>query len=139
VGIVGEVHPTVIESFEIERGPVAIFELDIEGLLKIISQEGHRYRPVGRFPSATRDLSIQVDRDIPAAKVQEIIARQRLVTRVQLFDVYTGENIAAGKRSLAYHIYFQAADKTLTADEVNRAYQSVLNSLEREIGAEPRG
>ena len=139
LGIIGEVHPTVVESFGIERGPVAIFELDIESLLKVIPHEGRRYSPLGRFPSAIRDLSILVDRDVPAARVQEIIAKQRLATRVLLFDVYTGENIPPGKRSLAYHIYFQSPDRTLTAEEVNRAFEVVLNSLEREVGAELRG
>lgn len=138
LGIVGEIHPAVVESFGIERGPVAMFELDLESLLKVTPPGGVRFEPVGRFPSAIRDLSVLVDRQVPAARVQEVVTHQRLVTNVQLFDVYTGENIPPGKRSLAYHIYFQAPDKTLTAEEVNRAFKSVLSSLEREVGAEMR-
>ena len=139
LGLLGEVHPNILEGSGIERVPVAVFELDIEGLLEAMPQEGPLYRPVSRFPSAIRDLSILVDRDVSAARVQEIVERQRLVTRIQLFDIYTGENIPPGKRSLAYHIYFQAQDRTLTAEEVNRAFQSVVNSLGREVGAELRG
>ena len=139
LGIVAEVHPSVVESFGIGGGPVAMFELDVESLLGVTAPGGLRFDPVGRFPSAVRDLSMLVDRQVPAARVQEIVTNQPLVTNVQLFDVYTGENIPAEKRSLAYHIYFQAPDRTLTAEEVNRAFQSVLNSLKREVGAEIRG
>jgi len=139
LGIMGEVHPAVVESFGIERGPVTIFELDMESLLKALSHEGRRYRPLGRFPSAIRDLSILVDQNVPAVRVQETITKQRLVVRAQLFDVYTGQNVPSGKRSLAYRIYFQSPDRTLTAEEVNQAFQAVLSSLEREVGAELRG
>jgi phenylalanyl-tRNA synthetase beta chain len=138
LGVIGEVHPVVVEAFEIERGPVALFELDIKNLLEATSSDGRRYSPVSRFPSATRDLSLVLDLDVPAAKVQEVIVRQRLVDRAVLFDVYSGENLPAGKRSLAYHVYFQAPDRTLTAEEVSRASQAVLKALEREVGAELR-
>ena len=138
LGIVGEVHPTVAERFGSEGGAVAMFELDLENLLTVIPQRGRRYELIGRFPSATRDLSVLVDQDVPAARIQEIITKQRLVVRALLFDVYTGENIPTGKRSLAYHIYFQSPDRTLTSEEVNRAIQSVLSSLSREVGAELR-
>ena len=138
LGTVGEVHPTVAEGFGIEDGAVVMFELDIENLLTAIPNRGRRYEPIGRFPSATRDLSILVDEDIPAARTQDIIIKQRLVIQALLFDVYTGENIPSGKRSLAYHIYFQSPDRTLTSEEVNRAIQSVLRSLAREVGAELR-
>ena len=139
LGMVGEVHPTVLEDFELEGGPVALFELDVECLLEVLSHKERSYRPLGRFPSAIRDLSVLVNWDVPASKVQENIAKQCLVAGVQLFDVYTGENVPAGKRSLAYHIYFQSPDRTLEADEVGRALQTVLKTLEQEVGAELRG
>jgi phenylalanyl-tRNA synthetase beta chain len=138
LGVIGEIHPVVVEAFEIERGPVALFELDVENLLAATSQDVRRYSPVSRFPSATRDLSLVLDLNVPAARVQEVIMRQRLVDRVALFDVYSGKNVPAGKRSLAYHVYFQAPDRTLTTEEVNRASQNVLKALEREVGAELR-
>ena len=138
LGVVGEVHPVVLEGFGLDGEPVVLFELDIENVLKALPQEGHRYKPVGRFPSAVRDLSVLVDLDIPAARIKKLIEQRRLVARVLLFDEYTGENIPAGKRSLAYHIYFQSPDRTLTAEEVNGAFQAILNSLEREVGAQLR-
>ena len=138
LGLVGEVHPGLLERFSIEGGPVAIFELDVEGLLKVTPEGVQRPRPLVRFPSATRDLSILVDRTVPAARIQEIIVSPPLVARAILFDVYSGEHVSEGKRSLAYHIDFQAPDRTLTTEEVNRAFQGILGSLEREVGAELR-
>ena len=139
LGTVGEVHPSVLEGFGIEGGPVAIFELDIQALQEVVPKGGGTYIPVSRFPSAIRDLAIVVDQNVPAARVQEIISGHHLVDRALLFDLYAGENIPAGKRSLAYHIYFQSPERTLTAEEVNDALQAALKSLERQVGAELRG
>ena len=139
LGVTGEVHPAVITSFDIQRGPVAIFELDIGSLLGLVPEQGPRYSPVGRFPSAIRDLSIIVDMDIPGATVQALIASRPLVGSVRLFDTYTGENVPPGKRSLAYHIYFQSPERTLTAEEITKALKAVVNRLEQEVGALIRG
>ena len=139
LGVTGEVHPTLVEAFGIEEGPVAIFELDIGRLLDVIPQGERRYEPLGRFPSAIRDLSVLVDRDVSAARVQGIIAGHPMVARVVLFDVYTGGNIPPGKRSLGYNIHLQSHERTLTAEEVDEALKVVITSLEGEVGAELRG
>ena len=139
LGIVGEVHPSVLEDFGIETGPVAIFELDIGDLLNAMPQERGGYGALSRFPSAIRDLSVIVGQGIPAARVQGIIGEHPLVARAVLFDVYAGPNIPTGKRSLAYNIYFQSPERTLTAEDVNEALGDVLSSLERDVGARLRG
>ena len=139
VGVVGEIHPVVAESFGLERDPTALFELDIETLLEAIPMQGPRYSPIGRFPSAMRDLSIVVDMDVPAAKVHAMIASRPIVGMVQLFDSYSGGNLPTGKHSLAYHVYFQSADRTLTAEEVNASLDAVILSLKREVRAVLRG
>ena len=138
LGTVGEVHPAVMEAFGIERGPVAMFELDLEAILRVTAESSRGYAPVGRFPSAIRDIAVLTDVAVPASQVERIIQKQSLVSRVSLFDVYVGANLPAGKRSLAYHIEFQSPDRTLTAEEVSRALQFVIASLEREVGAELR-
>jgi phenylalanyl-tRNA synthetase beta chain len=80
-----------------------------------------------------------VPADVPSARVQQLIRRVRLVETAELFDVYAGENVPEGMRSLAYRIRFRAADRTLTADEVNRALNGLTRVLEREVGATVRG
>ena len=138
LGRIGELHPGVAESFGLSDTPVALFELDVERILEALPERGRRYEAVGRFPSAIRDVSVLVDAGVPADRVQATIARHPLVAGVVLFDVYSGENVAPGKRSLAYHVHFQAPDRTLTSEEVARALKRVVGSLAREVGGELR-
>ena len=138
LGKLGELHPGVAESFGLTDAPVALFELDVERILEALPRKGRRYEAIGRFPSAIRDVSILVDADVSSDRVQAAIARQALVTQVVLFDVYAGENVPQGKRSLAYHVHFQAPDRTLTSEEVARALKRVVGSLAREVGGELR-
>ena len=138
IGVVGEVHPTVVDSFGLQQRPVAAFILDVESLIKAASSAGDSYQPFGRFPPAVRDLALVVPEDVSADQVSRLIQSQRLVSGVKLFDVYSGENIPAGKRSLAYHIQFQAMDRTLNSDEVSKAFNSLVARLGRELGAELR-
>lgn len=139
VGLIAEVHPAVVEAFDIDGTPVAMFELDLERLLSVMPEAGRRYVPLSRFPRASRDLSILADLDVPAAKIYEIVQGHRLVSQALLFDVYTGENIPAGKRSLAFRIYFQSPERTLTSEEVNTALQGVIRLLEKQLGISVRG
>jgi phenylalanyl-tRNA synthetase beta chain len=80
-------------------------------------------------------MALVVPHDVPAGKVRDIIARHRMVQRVDLFDIYSGENVAPGTKSLAFHVDFQSQERTLTAEEVNRSLDGLLRSLERETGA----
>ncbi len=138
IGVLGEIHPAIVESFGLQGNPVAAFVLDVEALIKAASASGRAYQPFGRFPAATRDLALLVAEDVPAGRVSALIQGHRLVSDVKLFDVYSGENIPDGKRSLAYHIQFQATDRTLNSDEVSKSFNSLVARLGRELGAELR-
>ena len=135
VGLSGEVNTSILDALDVKDRPVSVFSLDIEKLLEMLPQEGRRFQPIIRFPSAIRDVSLLLDWTIPSVLVQDIILRHKMVTRVVLLDVYTGEKIPQGKRSLAYRIYFQSPERTLAAEEVNKALQQVVDSLEQELGA----
>ena len=135
VGILGELHPTVTEGFDLRHRPVTAFELYLDKLLALPARSGRNFRSLTRFPAAHRDVALVVPEDVPAGKVQEILDRHRLVDRVELFDVYTGENLEAGAKSLAFHVYFQSPDRTLTAEEVNRTLDGLLRTLQRDVGA----
>ena len=139
VGVVGEVHPLVQEAFEIDGGSVAFFELDLERLLQSIPQQRSPLRPLSRYPSSTRDIAILVSKDVSAAQIQSVIESQPLVDRAVLFDAYEGEGVPLGESSLAYRLYFQSSEKTLSSEEVGRALSKVVKSLEREVGAALRG
>lgn len=139
LGMLGEVHLAVAEAFGLDSLTVAYFEINLSSLMEALPKEGRHFSPISRFPAATRDLALVVAHDIPAAKVQGIIHRHRLVDREELFDIYVGENIPPGTKSLAFHVYFQAHDRTLTTEEVNRSLQGLLRTLERDVGASLRG
>jgi phenylalanyl-tRNA synthetase beta chain len=86
-----------------------------------------------------QDLAVVADEAVTAAQVQSIIEGATLVRRAQLFDVYTGEPVPAGKKSLAFSVTYQVADHTLTDAEVARAQRGIVERLKRQLGATLRG
>ena len=141
IGVVGELHPDVCEAFDLAGDPVVYFELRLGDMLAAVSDGAaseNRFQSLSRFPAANRDLALVVPAEVPAARVQLLIERVRLVERAELFDVYAGENVPEGTRSLTFRIHFRAADRTLTADDVNRAVNGLTRALEREVGATVR-
>ena len=134
VGTLGELHPSVADSFDISSRPVSLFEIDLESLLPAAITP-RRYRPIARFPVTLRDMALVVEAEVPAKRVQDIIESCPLVARVSLFDVYSGGQVPAGKKSLAYRILYQSPSRTLTDEEVNRAQGQILDRLQRELGA----
>ena len=122
-----------------DDGAVVFFELNINRLFEALSEARRSVKPIARFPASIRDISILVDKDIPAARVQQIIDGQPLVEQAVLFDVYEGEEAPPGKVSLGYRIHFRAPNRTLSARDVNRSLNRVLSLLEREVGAVQRG
>ncbi len=137
VGVLGQVHPRVADGLGIS-GPAFLFEIDVEDVLERLPGVVH-HEPVSRFPAVIQDLAVIVDTSVPAAKVALLIKSSALVSDARLFDVYDGAPLAAGKRSLAYQVYFQARDRTLTEGEAADARRRIVRRLERELGAELRG
>ena len=135
LGFAGEVHPVIGERFGLDYGAVAGFELRLSSLLAALPESERHFASLPRFPAATRDLALIVLADVSAGRVTEIILRNRLAQRAELFDVYSGENLQPGTKSLAFHVHFQAADRTLTNEEVTRSMDGLLRTLEREVGA----
>ena len=138
LGVLGEVHSVVAENFDIRAESVAFFELQIDALLEALPETGRAFARLARFPAATRDLALVVPTDVSAGRVHDIIDRHRLVDHAELFDIYAGGNVPPGTKSLAFHVYFQAQDRTLTTEEVNRSLQGLLRTLEREAQASLR-
>ena len=92
------------------------------------------------FPPVLEDLALVVDESLPAERVAELIRQTggKVVADVRLFDVYRGEKIGAGKKSLAYSLTYQAADKTLSDKDVAGIRAHILRRLEQELGAKLR-
>ena len=133
LGLVGEVHPVVMERLGLESPQVAAFELYLEPILAAVPSSERQFEPLPRYPSATRDLALVMPSDVDAGRVTQLILRHRGVDRAELFDIYAGENVAEGTKSLAFHVYFQARDRTMTNEEVNRSLDGLLRTLEQEL------
>ncbi len=139
VGVMGEVHPMVREGFDLPEQPFCLSEFDLDALLSQASLV--RYlRPIPRLPGVRQDIALIVDEEIAARKVQEGIVKAggRLLAEAVLFDLYGGEQIPAGKKSLAYALTYRAADRTLTDVEVSRVQERIVQHLKKTLGAELR-
>jgi phenylalanyl-tRNA synthetase beta chain len=133
LGVIGELHPKVTQAFEI-CDTVCLFEINLTALVPF--SVGHKmYHTIPRFPATVRDLALVVDTGITHQKVQNIIRSFPLVSEINIFDVYSGEQVPPGKKSLAYRLTFQSPSHTLTDKEVNKVQQQILNKLSSELGA----
>jgi phenylalanyl-tRNA synthetase beta chain len=133
VGILGELHPKVALAFEISE-PVYLIELDLKSMAQFASAD-RVYRQVGRFPSTTRDMALIVGIEVTHQQIQKVIQSFGLVEYVEIFDVYSGGQVPAGKKSLAYRVSYRSAAHTLTDEEVVRVQQQILERLNKELGA----
>lgn len=137
VGLLGEVHPDVLDRFEIEQ-PVLLFEVDLPSVLPHLRERIDAQSPP-RFPAVEQDLAVVVDASVPAAAIQAVLEASPLVVSARVFDVYRGERLGEGKKSVAFSIRYQVPDRTLTSDDANREQAKLVKRLEREFGAEQRG
>jgi phenylalanyl-tRNA synthetase beta chain len=115
-------------------------EVDLDVVAEL-PHDPHVYRPVSIYPSSDIDLAFEVDEAVPAAAVEQALraaAGERLAS-LRLFDVYRGEGIAAGRRSLAYTLRLDAPDHTLTDDEVAEVRRRCIAAVEAELPATLRG
>jgi phenylalanyl-tRNA synthetase beta chain len=140
IGSFGEMHPKVTEAYGLGGKTVLVGELDVETLQAAVPVR-YAYVPVARFPAALRDVAVIVDEPLPAERVVAEIraAGAGLLRGVRLFDLYRGESIPAGKKSLAYALTYQAADRTLTDKEVDKAHKKIEDRLKHVLKAQIRG
>lgn len=137
VGVFGELHPLVKEKYEVGDAPVIVAEFELE-ILRALSPT-YGIVPVSEFPPVYEDIAVIVDESVPAARVEALIRQTggKTVTDVRLFDVYRGEQIGAGKKSLAYSLTYQS-DKTMTDAEAATIRNKIVKRLEYEVGAKLR-
>jgi phenylalanyl-tRNA synthetase beta chain len=137
VGILGQLHPKVAQQYDL--GPTMVCQLDLSTLFAAAQTDVH-FEPPSRHPAVTRDLALVVDRDLMVGKVEQEIkkAAGEWLESATLFDVFTGEQIGEGKKSVAYSLVYRAKDRTLTDEEVNRVHQQVIDHLAATCGAQLR-
>lgn len=120
--------------------PVYYAEINWNGLMKMIKKGKVLFSPISKYPAVSRDLALLIDKDVDFATIEQI-ARQserKLLKRVELFDVYEGKNLPAGKKSYAVNFILQDEQKTLNDKQIDAIMQKMIQNLKKQIGAELR-
>lgn len=138
LGLIGEIHPDVRENYGIKE-KVYVAEINLETVRLFVNFD-KKYMALPKYPSMTRDIAVVVDEDFLVKDIEKIIWSEgkRLVEEIKLFDVYTGEQIPQGKKSVAYSIVYRSRDKTLTDEEVTKTHNKIVNKLKEDLDAELR-
>ncbi|WP_289089159.1 phenylalanine--tRNA ligase subunit beta [uncultured Veillonella sp.] len=129
IATLGELHPQVAKNYDLE-GKCYLFEINISALLETVRSQ-LQYTPISKFPGITRDLAIVAPKSVSAETIQQIILANGgdKLESAYVFDVYEGEHIAEGFRSLAYTIGFRSTEGTLTDADVDEPIQAIINAL----------
>jgi phenylalanyl-tRNA synthetase beta chain len=137
VGWIGELHPGVARAWDLEVA--GVFEVDADALAALVPATV-AYRDVPAFPAALQDLAVVVADDVPAAAVERAVREGggELLESVRLFDLYTGEQVGPGRKSLALRLEFRAPDRTLTDQEAAAARERIERAIEG-LGGSLRG
>lgn len=137
LGYMGQLHPDAADNYNIKTEVyVAVLNMDV---ITMLSSFDRKYEGIAKFPAITRDLSLVVDKDIFVGQIEKIIKKNggKILESYKLFDVYEGEQVAAGKKSVAYSLVFRDKAKTLSDAEVNPAVEKILAELGK-LGIEIR-
>ncbi len=139
VATVGALHPSVQEAFGISR-PVYLFKINLSDLATYCSVDAKAYSPLPKYPSITRDMALVLPDSVAAADVLAAVrhAGGELLVDSRLFDVYTGDRVEKGTRSLAISLVFRAPDRTLTDDEVDAPMGKLVQHIEATFAAKLR-
>ncbi|XIF20319.1 MAG: phenylalanine--tRNA ligase subunit beta [Acetilactobacillus jinshanensis] len=138
IGMIGEVHPKVAQAFNVTN-PTYVFEISLHRLMGMLKGT-EQYRPVPKYPSISRDMALLLDKAVSNQAVIDLIKQSggKDLTTVSLFDVYTGEHVPDGKKSLAYTLVFQDPKRTLVEATVNKAVKKIQKNLKSKFNAQIR-
>lgn len=137
IGLFGQVRPEVLRALDIDAGPVFAFEFPVDGLTRVAAGHTTRFCELPRYPAVVRDFAVVLDDSIEAAEVIALVrsVETSLVEGVELFDLYRGKQVPAGKKSLAFSCTFRSRDRTLLDDEVDRLCEQIVRCLGERFGA----
>ncbi len=138
VGTIGEVRTAVAKRFDIKQ-KVYLAEISFEALLKY-ANPSKRFKPLPRYPSLKRDISIVVDDTVNASEIDSVIREggEGLIKSIDVFDLYRGQQIEEGKKGVAYSIEYRSEEKTLKDDDINGIHKDIQERLVKKLGAQIR-
>lgn len=135
LGIMGKIHPTMAKEYGVSTDCVML-ELDFD-LLASVKTSKIKFKPISKYPKIVRDLAFVVKEDVPVSKIVEIINRNsnRLIKDIEIFDIYQGEHVEKGYKSVALSLTFQVDNRTLRDDEINEVCEKIYGQLENKLQA----
>ncbi|MBU1006127.1 MAG: phenylalanine--tRNA ligase subunit beta, partial [Candidatus Omnitrophica bacterium] len=138
IGMLGEIKSEVAKKFDIKQ-KVYLAELDVESLLKHATAR-KRFKVLPRYPSIKRDISLLVDDSVASSSISDIIRSigGDLVKSVGVFDLYKGQQVGEGKKSLAYRVEYRSNDKTLKDEDVTQVHKNIQDALIKQLSAQIR-
>lgn len=138
LGHFGELEPTLKGLYDLPEGRVVLGEFALDPLLS--GKDTHVHRRLSRFPSLTQDLALECPEDVSSSRLEEVLrqAAGPLLIDLRLFDLYRGDQVGEGRKSLAYTLVFQAPDRSLTEKEISRVRDRIVRSLKKELAVDLR-
>ena len=133
LGIIGKLHPNV------SKKDIYVFEIDLEQLLSLHPSK-MTYKDIPKYPSIVKDVAFIVDKNMYSEDIEKVIKKAggRLLTNIDVFDVYIGENVASNEKSIAYKLTFLDQTKTLTDEEVMELFNKIIQEVESKCNAKLR-
>ena len=135
IGRLGEIHPNVSKNFKCPKRTYVAY-LDKMQLVRN-EVEREQYRKLPKFPAISRDISFTLSKDIMIKKIEDILSTRggKILEEFELFDVYEGDQVEDGQKSVAYSLKFRASDRTLTDEDVSKTMAKIINGLQSELNA----
>ena len=135
IGRVGEVRPQVLRHFDLSW-PAFIFELNLQTISTLIP-DIYYSKPIPKFPAVSRDLTIIINKDIESRAILESIrnVNEKLVEQIHLFDVFEGDPIPSGEKSISFRIIYRSSSETLIDEKVNHIHKTISDRLLKEFDA----
>lgn len=137
IGMIGQVHPEVADNYNMKaEAYVAVLNMDV---LTMLATFDRKYEGIAKFPASNRDLSMVMDKSLFVGQIEHVIKKNagKILESCELFDVYEGEQVGEGKKSVAFSLIFRAKDRNLESAEVDKAVEKVLDAL-KQMGIELR-
>jgi len=135
LGTIGQVHPDVSNNFEVPVDTI-LCEIDVDVIYELADLD-RKYSELPKYPAVTRDIAVVVDDEITAGMIMSLIRENAgmYLEDVEFFDMYKGEQIGVGMKSLAFSMTYRSPERTLTEDEVNKSFSNVVDVLSEKAGA----
>ena len=135
---IGEIHPDIAENYHVDER-IYIGSIDFEKVIDLTNLD-KKYKELARYPAMTRDIALTIDEDIMVGDIEEVIKNhgRELIEEIELFDIYRGDQIQEGKKSVAFSIVYRSYERTLRDDEVNSIQGLIIEDLESSFDAKLR-